>query len=67
MKKKFKLPDVTLLAVTSTEMDDAQISMKISSHNIEFAKSKLLCSSLPKIKYEGLSAQFHHQSIKYFL
>ena len=54
MKKKFKLPDVTLLAVTSTEMDDAQISMKISSHNIEFAKSRLLCSSLPKIKYPDI-------------
>ena len=53
-KKKFKLPDVTLLAVTSTEMDDAQISMKISSHNIEFAKSRLLCSSLPKIKYPDI-------------
>jgi len=48
MKKKFKLPDVTLLAVTSTEMDDAQISMKIFFAHIEFAKSRLLCSSLQK-------------------
>ena len=54
MKKKFKLPDVTLIAVTSTEMDEAQISMKISSHNIKFAKSKLLCSSPPKIKYPDI-------------
>ncbi len=54
MKKKFKLPDVTLLAVTSNEMDEAQISMKISLHNIQFAKSRLLCSSPPKIKYPDI-------------
>jgi len=34
MKKKLKLSDVTLLAVTSNEMDEAQISMRISLHNI---------------------------------
>ena len=54
MKKKFKLPDVTLLAITSTEMDEAQISMRISLHNIKFAKSKLLCSSPPKKKYPDI-------------
>ena len=54
MKKKLMLPDVTLLAVTSTEMDEAQISMRISLHNIEFAKSRLLCSSTPKQKYPDI-------------
>ena len=54
MKKKFKLSDVTLLAITSTEMDEAQISMRISLHNIKFAKSKLLCSSPPKKKYPDI-------------
>ena len=54
MKKKFKLPDVTLLAITSTEMDEAQISMRISLHNIKFAKSRLLCSSPPKKKYPDI-------------
>ena len=54
MKKKFKLPGVTLLAVTSTEVDEAQISMRISLHNIQFAKSRLLCSSPPKIKYPDI-------------
>ena len=54
MKKKLKLSDVTLLAVTSNEMDEAQISMRISLHNIKFAKSKLLCSSPPKKKYPDI-------------
>ena len=54
MKKKFKLPGVTLLAVTSTEVDEAQISMRISLHNIQFAKSRLLCSFPPKIKYPDI-------------
>ena len=54
MKKKLNLPNVTLLAVTSTEMDAAQLSMRISLHNIDFGKSKLLCSSLPKQKYPDI-------------
>ena len=54
MQKKLDLNDVTILAITSNEMDEAQISMKISSHNINFAKSKLLCSSLPKKKYPDI-------------
>ena len=44
MKKKLKLPNVTLLAATSSEIDAAQISMRISLHNIEFSAAKLLCS-----------------------
>ena len=54
MKKKLKLPNVTLLSATSSEMDAAQLSMKISSHNIEFGASKLLCSSLPGKKYPDI-------------
>jgi len=54
MKKKLELPNVTLLSATSSEMDAAQISMRISLHNIKFGKSKLLCSSLPKQKYPDI-------------
>ena len=54
MKKKIKLPDVTLLSATSTEADAAQISMRISLHNIEFGAAKLLCSSLPEKKYPDI-------------
>jgi len=54
MKKKLKLPNVTLLSATTSEMDAAQLSMKISSHNIEFRASKLLCSSLPEKKYPNI-------------
>ena len=54
MKKKLKLPNVTLLSATSSEMDAAQISMKISLHNIKFGASKLLCSSLPEKKYPDI-------------
>ena len=54
MKKKLKLPNVTLLSATSSEMDAAQLSMKISLHNIEFGASKLLCSSLPEKKYPDI-------------
>ena len=50
MKKKLKLPEVTLLAATTSEMDAAQVSMRISLHNIEFGASKLLCSTPPEKK-----------------
>jgi len=54
MKKKIKLPNVTLIAVTSTEIDLHQLSMRISLQNIEFGASKLLCSSLPSKKYPDI-------------
>ena len=54
MKKKLKLPDITLLSATSTEMNQAQISMKISLQNIEFGAAKLLCTSTPKQKYQDI-------------
>jgi hypothetical protein len=54
MKKKLELPNVTLLSATSVDIDAAQMSMRISLHNIKFGKSKLLCSSLPKQKYPDI-------------
>lgn len=54
MKKKLYLPDVTLLAATSSEIDAAQVSMRISLHNIKFGASKLLCTSPPKKKYPDI-------------
>ena len=54
MKKKIKLPNVTLLAATSIDIEATQISMKISMHNIEFGAAKLLCSSPPEKKYRDI-------------
>jgi hypothetical protein len=54
MKKKLKLPNVTLLSATSSEVDAAQVSMRISLHNIEFGASKLLSSSSPEKKYPDI-------------
>ena len=52
--KKLKLPNVTLLAATSSEMDEAQVSMRISLQNIEFGAAKLLCTTAPKQKYPDI-------------
>ena len=54
MKKKLKLSNVTLLAATSSEMDEAQVSMRISLQNIEFGAAKLLCTTAPKQKYPDI-------------
>ena len=54
MKKKIELPNVTLLAITSTEADMCQLSLKISLTNIKFGSAKLICSSLPKKKYPDI-------------
>ena len=54
MKKKIKLPDVTILAATSTEQDMAQLSMRISLQNIEFGAAKLLCTKFPEKKYPDI-------------
>ena len=51
MIKKIKLPDVTLLAASSIEIDHTQDSLKISSYEIEFGAIKLLCSERPKIHF----------------
>ena len=54
MKKKLILPNVTILAATSSEVDEAQLSMRISMHNIKFGAAKLLCYSAPKKKYQDI-------------
>ena len=54
LKKKLTLPNVTLLAATSVEIEEHQISLKISSQNIEFGAVKLLSSSLPEKKYSDI-------------
>ena len=54
LKKKLTLPNVTLLAATSVEIEQHQISLKISSQNIEFGAVKLLSSSLPEKKYSDI-------------
>ena len=51
MIKKKKLSDVTLLAVSSIEIDHTQDSLKISSYEIEFASIKFLTSKKPKINF----------------
>jgi len=54
LKKRIKLPGVTLLAATSIDVDETQMALRISSHNIKFASIKLLCSSAPKKKYPDI-------------
>ncbi len=55
MKKKLKLPNVSLLAIAhKKDVDQTQISMKISSENIDFGAIKLLTSAQPKIKYPDI-------------
>jgi len=54
MKNKLHLPNVTLFAATSVEVEQANFNLKISSDCIEFAEIKLLSSSLPARKYEKI-------------
>jgi|TARA_B100001971_G_scaffold104515_1_gene96220 hypothetical protein len=54
MKKKITLPNVTLLAATSVDIDLTNLNLKISSENIEFAAVKLLSSSLPNKKFPNI-------------
>lgn len=54
MSKKISLPDVTLLSITSVNIDQTQSALKISSQDIEFAKVKLLSSSLPSSKHPDI-------------
>lgn len=55
MKKKLTLSNVTLLAATSIDIEETQIAMRISMHNINFGEVKLLCSTIPKIKYPDIT------------
>ena len=50
MKKKIQLPNVTLLTITSTELDMTNLSMKISLQNIDFADAKFVSHEVPKKK-----------------
>lgn len=54
MKKKLELPNITLLAATSVEIDMTQLALRISFRNIKFGAVKLLSSSLPKKKYSDI-------------
>ena len=54
MRKKLKLNNVTLLAATSVDIDQTQLALKISMHNIEFGAVKFLSSSTPKKKYPDI-------------
>jgi hypothetical protein len=50
-----KLPDITLVAVSSVDLDATLLALSISSHEIEFAEVKFLTSepilpNNPKIK-----------------
>ena len=54
MKKKLALPNVTLLAATSVEIDQTNFNLKISSEDIEFAEIKFLSSSAPSRKYPDI-------------
>ena len=54
MKKKLALPNVTLLAATSVEIDQTNFNLKISSEDIEFAEIKFLSSSVPSRKYSDI-------------
>jgi len=54
-----KLPDVTLVAVSSVDLDATLLALSISSHEIEFAEVKLLTSepilpNNPEIKVEPI-------------
>ena len=54
MKKKLSLPNVTLLAATSVEIDMSQLALRISLRNIEFGAVKLLSSMPPNKKYSNI-------------
>ena len=54
MKKKIELRNITLLATTSVDVDETQISMRISAHNINFGSLKLLSSKPPSKKYPDI-------------
>jgi len=54
MKKKLELPNITLIAATSVEIEQHQIALKISSQNIGFGAVKLLSSLSPKKKYSDI-------------
>ena len=54
MNNKLKLPNVTILAATSININQTQRAMRISLQNISFGAAKLLSSSPPKKKYSDI-------------
>ena len=54
MKKKLELPNVTLLAASSIEIDMTQLALRISLRNIKFGAVKLLSSLPPSKKYSDI-------------
>lgn len=51
---KISLPDVTLLSVSSVDLDDTQLALLISSQSIDFGAVKLLSSGLPSQRVRNL-------------
>ena len=79
MNKKVVLPDITLIAVTSVNIDQTLVALSISSENIEFSSIKLLSPTppnhkisnieyvtIPKIDYLGYSRFMIKDLYKYF-
>ena len=54
MNKKVLLPDITLIAVTSVNIDQTQVALSISSENIEFSSIKLLSPTSPNHKISNI-------------
>ena len=54
MKKKLVLPNVTLLAATSVDIEESQLALRISSHNIKFGSVKLISHYPPQKKYPNI-------------
>jgi len=54
MKNKLRLPNITLLAATSIDIEQTQLAMRISLQNISFGAVKLLSSLLQKKTYTDI-------------
>ena len=54
MTQNISLPDVTLIAVSSVDLDKTQLALKISSWEINFAAIKFLSNGRPSQRIEGI-------------
>jgi len=54
MNQKLSLPDVTLVAVTSVDLDNTHLALLISSRNIDFGAIKLLSPEPPSRKASNI-------------
>lgn len=72
------LPNITLLAVTSVELEETDLALRISSHDINFGAVKLLSSEkwistdpkievvpIPRINFEGYSKFILEELVHY--